>query len=179
MFLVPMGENDDKDNRPSGFYKSANIDDVIDVDSNDENVDSELLPTDLNLYKRITKHWLIYQEVAGFSISVAVASFVFLLLRSATYFPFVIGLLGLAVAFVVMIFAFSWKQLRTIEKIRYFLLAVGAGLATIVAGHDLLAIWISKNQQITNGVLAGFAIIGLFVALKVANDYLNRRKRRY
>lgn len=179
MFLVPMGENNDKDNNRSGFYKSANVDDVIDVTSDDEYEDSEVLPTDLNLYKRITKHWLIFQEVAGFNILTAVASFAFVVLRSANYFAFVIGLLGLSIAFVVIMFAFSWKQLKSLEKIRYFLIIVGTGLAATVAGHDIMANWISKNQQITNGVLAGLAAIGLFIAFKVVNDYFTRKKRRY
>lgn len=179
MFLVPMGENNDDKNR-SNFYKSANVDDdFIDVSSSDEDEDSELLPVDLDLYKRITKQWLIFQEVAGFTIVTAGASTLFILFRSVNYFPLVIGLFGLSIAFVVIMFAFSWRQLKTLDNIRYFFCVVGIGFAAAVSGHDVIVNWISKNPQVIMGVSVGLVTIAFLAAFKVVNDYFTRKKRRY
>ena len=175
MFLIPMGEDDNNQSNP---YKSANVgEDFIDVTPDQD--EGEVIPTDLNLYKRITKQWLILQEVAGFTILTAVAAFAFVIFRSANYFPLVIGLFLLSIGFVVMMFAFSWGQLKTLDRIRYFYGVVGVGFAAAVSGHDIMTNWISRNQQIVMGVVSGFVVIGLLLAFKVVSDYFSRRKRRY
>lgn len=180
MFLVPMGEDNDNENNRSGFYKSANVGDIIDVNSQDEyEADDDVLPTDLDLYKRITKRWLTFQEIGGFTLLVTIASSVFILLRSANYFALVVVLLVISIAFVMIMFVFSWRELRRIDKIRYFFAVVGVGLAAAVSGHDIMATWMTKNQQITNGVITALVAIGVFVAYKAASDYFTRKKRRY
>lgn len=173
MFMYPMGEDS---HPPVTPYKSAEI--TIDVDSEDYKAD-EVIPTDNDLYKRITKRWVLAQAFAGLTVFTSGASLVFLILRSIDWFVVVLAFFGLILVKLGLISIFAWGQLNSLDKMRLFGIGIGTGFATAISGSDLMLDWLSMNHQLAIAVLAGFLIIVAFAGIKFASSFLLRRKRGY
>jgi hypothetical protein len=170
MFMYPMGE---ESNSPITPYKSAEV--TIDVDSENYEED-EVVPTSNDLYKRVTKQWVLAQELAGLTVYTSGASLLFLILRSIDWFVVALVLSGLALLGVGLIF-FAWGQLKTLDRFRLFASGVGTGFAAAISGSDLMLGWLSKNQQLAVTVLVGFLVVVAFVGVKFVSSFLLKRKR--
>lgn len=173
MFMYSMG---DDDNTPVTPYKSAEV--TIDVDSEDYEQE-EVIPTDNDLYKRITKRWILAQELAGLTIFTSGASLLFLILRSIDWFVVVLALFGLALVGVGLIFTFAWGQLKTLDRFRLFAGGVGTGFAAAISGSDLMLDWFSKNQQLAITVLVGFLVVAVFAGIRLTSSLFLSKKRGY
>ena len=173
MYMYPMG---DEQNTPITPYKSAEV--TIDVDSEDYE-ENEVIPTDNDLYKRITKRWILAQELAGLTIYTSGASLLFLIFRSIDWFVVVLALFGLALVGVGLVFVFAWGQLKTLDRFRLFAGGVGTGFAAAISGSDLMLDWLSMNQQLAITVLVGFLVVAVFAGIRFTSGFLLKRKRGY
>jgi|GEM_PF-3947430 len=173
MFMYPMGE---EENTPITPYKSAEV--TIDVASEDY-AENDVIPIENDLYKRVTKQWVLAQELAGLTIFISGASLLFLIFRSIDWFVVVIALFGLALVGVGLIFAFTWGQLKTLDKFRLFTGGIGTGFAAAISNSDLMLDWLAKNQQLAVTVLVGFLVVAALTAVKFASSFLPKRKRGY
>ena len=173
MYMYPMG---DEQNTPITQYKSAEV--TIDVDSEDYE-ENEVIPTDNDLYKRITKRWILAQELAGLTIYTSGASLLFLIFRSIDWFVVVLALFGIALVGVGLVFVFAWGQLKTLDRFRLFAGGVGTGFAAAISGSDLMLDWLSMNQQLAITVLVGFLVVAVFAGIRFTSGFLLKRKRGY
>jgi len=171
--MYPMGE---ETNPPVTPYKSAEVS-AIDVDS--EDYEEEVISTDNDLYKRITKRWILAQELAGLTIYTSSISLLFLVLRSIDWFVVVLALFALALTGVGLVFSFAWGQLKTLDRFRLFAGGVGTGFGAAISGSDLMLDWLSMNQRLVITVLVGFLVVVIFAGFKFASNSLLKKKRGY
>lgn len=164
MYLYPMGDDDTPINSNS-LYKSA---EVIDVNSEEyeEDEESKELFESNNQYKRITKQWLIAQEVARFSLFLSGTSWLFLVFRSVNWFPLVVSLFVLSFLGVGLTFSLAWGKLKSIDKIRLFVAAILIGFSAAISGSDIIYLSFINNQilalSIVVSVLVVITLIGIF-----------------
>lgn len=161
MYLYPMGDEPNNQIDPKSIYKSAEI---IDVEANE--YDKKELLNENNQYKRITKQWLILQEISRFILFTSGVSWIFLVFRSINWFPLVIGLNILFLLVIGVIFSVSWNKLRVIDRIRLFVGGVTSGFASAISGSDILYFWFINNQilalSLVVSVLIVISLIGIF-----------------
>lgn len=175
MFMYPMG---DEPSTPVTPYKSAEV--TIDVDSEDyEEEEDEVIPVNNDLYKRITKQWVLAQELTGLTIFTSGTSLLFLIFRSIEWFVVVLALFGLVLVGVGLVFTFAWGQLKTLDRFRLFAGGIGTGFAAAISGSDLMLDWLSKNQQLAVTVLVGFLVVAGFAGIRFVGGFLLKRKRGY
>lgn len=163
MYLYPMGDDDTPIN-PNSLYKSA---EVIDVDSEEyEDEESKELFESNNQYKRITKQWLIAQEVARFSLFLSGTSWLFLLFRSVNWFPLVVSLFVLFLLGAGLTFSLAWSKLKSLDKIRLFVAGILTGFSAAISGSDIVYLSFMNNQMlalsIVVSVLVILTLIGIF-----------------
>ena len=163
MYLYPMGDDDTPINSNS-LYKSA---EVIDVELEEyEDQESRELFESNNQYKRITKQWLIAQEVARFSLFLSGTSWLFLVFRSVNWFPLVVSLFVLSFLGVGLTFGLAWSKLKSLDKIRLFAAGILTGFSAAISGSDIIYYWFMTNQilalSIVVSVLVVITLIGVF-----------------
>jgi len=160
MYLYPMGDDNGSAIDPKNIYKSAEI---IDVES--EQYEEEELLSQNNQYKRITKQWLILQEVSRAILFTSGTSWIFLVFRSINWFPLVIGLNILFFLAIGVIFSMSWSKLKVIDRVRLFVSGIATGFASAISGSDILYFWFMNNQilalSIVVTVLVVLSLIGI------------------
>ena len=162
MYLYPMG-NDDEAINPKSLYKSA---EVIDVESEEyeDNKTKELFDSN-HQYKRITRQWLIAQDIARLVLFASSTSWLFLLFRAINWFPLVVILFILFFLVIGIIFTLNWGKLSNMDKIRLFVLGVTTGLSAAISGSDIIYTWFMSNQllvlSISVSVLVVISLIGV------------------
>lgn len=167
MYMYPMGE---ETNPPVTPYKSAEVS-AIDVDS--EDYEEEVISTDNDLYKRITKRWMLAQELAGLTIYTSSISLLFLVLRSIDWFVVVLALFGLVLVGLGLMFSFAWTQFKTLDRFRLFAVGIGTGFAAAVSGWDIALDWFYKNEQLTKALLGGFVSLAVIATIGFVGLGLN------
>lgn len=160
MYLYPMGDDSEKAINPNTLYKSA---EVIDVDSIDyEDDENKEVLSENNLYKRITKQWLIAQEIARFTLFASCTSFLFLVLRSLNWFPLVVSLFVLLLLGVGLTFGIAWNRLSIINRVRLFSVGILTGLSAAISGSDIIYLFFISNQMMVLTIMSiGLTVVTL------------------
>jgi hypothetical protein len=175
MFMLPREESEKS--RSPKIYKSAAIDaEYVDLTPEQQ---QELISTEYDKYQRLTKLWILGQEIAGQITVMSVASFLFVLFRSANWFGWVIFLFGFSILAVVVVYTASWKHMKPIERVRYFFYSASIGCAAVISGSDIIGDWVYAHQALVKGVLIGTAIILTATGCKLLWNWASRKGRRY
>ncbi len=154
MYLYPMGDDEGSAIDPKNIYKSAEI---IDVES--EEYEEEELLSQNNQYKRITKQWLMLQEISRIILFTSGTSWIFLVFRSINWFPLVIGLNVLFLLIIGVMFAMSWSKLKVIDRIRLFAGGIATGFASAISGSDILYYWFMNNQILVSSIVVSVLVV--------------------
>jgi hypothetical protein len=160
-----MGDESDNPIDPKSLYKSAEI---IDVES--EEYEEEELLSQNNKYKRITKQWLIAQEISYFTLFLSGSSWIFLVFRAVNWFPLVLGSIVLCFLVIGVIFSLSWGKLKVLDKVRLFLLGLSVALGSGISGSDIIYLTFMNNQllilSLVVSVLVLITLIGILIYRK-------------
>lgn len=173
MYLYPMGDDSENAINTNSLYKSA---EVIDVDSLDyEDDESKEVLVENNLYKRISKQWLIAQEVARFSLFASSTSFLFLVFRSINWFPLVVSLFVLSFLVVIGVFSLAWNKLKVIDKVRLFTAGILTGLSAAVSSSDVIYLTFMSNQVIALSI--GISVLVVITLIGILFGVLSYKRK--